>query len=41
MCFVMDYDLDKMKELAIGSGLVKNPEVSFLAEGYGNYNYLH
>lgn len=32
--------LDEIKKLAIDSSLVTNPKVSFLAEGYGNLNYL-
>ncbi len=32
--------MNKIKKLAISSGLVKDPEVSFFAEGYGNYVYL-
>ena len=36
----MDHDLGKIRELAVSSSLVKNPEVSFLAEGYGNYVHL-
>lgn len=36
----MDHDLDKIKEFAISSSLVDNPEVSLLDEGYGNYVFL-
>ncbi|MEA2065383.1 MAG: hypothetical protein U9O66_03775, partial [Patescibacteria group bacterium] len=36
----MDFNLDKIKKLAINSLLVKNPKVSFLADGYGNFNFL-
>lgn len=36
----MKNDLTRIKKLAISSSLVKNPDVSFLAEGYGNLNYL-
>jgi len=36
----MKNNLKHIKNLAIKSGLVKNPNISFLAEGYGNYNYL-
>lgn len=36
----MDFDIDKIKELVIKSCVFKNPNVFFLAEGFGNYNYL-
>lgn len=36
----MRYNLEKIRIFAIESSLVKNPQVSFLSEGYGNLNYL-
>ena len=32
--------LEEIRELALSSPVFENPEVSFLAEGFGNYNYL-
>lgn len=32
--------VEKIKELTCRVPFLENPEVSFLAEGYGNYNYL-
>jgi len=36
----MVLSLNKIKELIDQSSLVKNPKISFLGEGYNNYNYL-
>lgn len=36
----MELSIDKIKELTTQSSLLKNPKVSFLAEGFGNYNYI-
>jgi len=36
----MDLDINKVKKLVIQSSVAKNPNISFLAEGFGNYNYL-
>ena len=37
---VMVLSLNKVKELILSSSLVKNPKISFLAEGHGNCNYI-
>ena len=36
----MESNINKIRELIIQSSVVKNPDVSFLAEGFGSYNYL-
>jgi len=36
----MKLNITKVRELIIQSPVVENPDVSFLAEGFGNYNYL-
>lgn len=35
----MELSLDPVKELVVGTGLFMDPVVTFLSEGYGNYNY--
>ncbi len=36
----MEKNIKNIKKLALGSELFVDPKISFLAEGYGNYNYL-
>lgn len=36
----MTYDINQILKFAISSNLFINPNISFLAEGYGNYNFL-